>query len=250
MIEKIRKYKKVNYSIMLILNLFQLGTIIWFSYVLSFFSIYIHLTNWSFLLSSIYLFLAIICDTTKILFSSKKLEKLNYFIRQSFSKISYPYCFTITIGFWSIKLIGLIFDTVTFTKTGAKISSFRIISNLHLHLGITIIMLIELILNEREEIKLNVGTGIMNAGILLAYFTMVCIAKYRFNKNAYVFMENMSIWVMICIGLAIFGVLIGSFFIYKVISNIINRQYINNIKNRKVLSEEETIPVNEDDEEV
>ena len=249
MIEKIRKYKKVNYSIMLILDLFQLGTIIWFSCALSFFSIYIHLTNWSFLLSSIYLFLAIICDTTKIIFSSTKLEKLNYFIRQSFSKVSYPYCFTITIGFWGILLIGLIFDTETFTKSGAKISTFRIISNLHLHLGITIIMLIELFLNEREEIKLSLGTSIMNVGILLAYITMVCIAKYGFNKNAYVFMKNLSIWLMICIGFAICGLLIGNFFIYKVISNRINRQYINNLKNRKDLPEEDKFPVNEEDDE-
>ena len=74
---------KVNYSIMLILDLFQLGTIIWFSCVLSFFSIYIHLTNWSFLLSSIYLFLAIICDTTKIIFSSTASITFSFFTSQN-----------------------------------------------------------------------------------------------------------------------------------------------------------------------
>ena len=90
MIEKIRKNKKVNYFIMLVLTLLQLGMFIWFSCALSFIAIYIHLTCWSFLLSTIYLLLAIICDTSKIIFSSEKLEKLNHYIRNSFSTIAFP----------------------------------------------------------------------------------------------------------------------------------------------------------------
>lgn len=248
MIERIRKYKKVNYCIMLVLTLIQIGTFIWFSCVLSFLSIYIHITNWSFLLSTIYLILAIICDTSKIVFSSEKLEKLNYYTRNSFSKIAYPFNFMITMGFWGILLIGLIFSVETFTKEGAKISTFRIICNLHLHLGITIIMFAELFLVERIEMKLSLGTGITNLIIFLAYIIMVCIAKYIYNENAYVFMKNLNIWAMVGIGIAIFVVLVGSFFIYKVISNCINSQYIKNIKNRKELPEEEVIDDNDDND--
>ena len=192
MIEKIRKNKKVNYFIMLVLTLLQLGMFIWFSCALSFIAIYIHLTCWSFLLSTIYLLLAIICDTSKIIFSSEKLEKLNHYIRNSFSTIAFPYNFMITIGFWGISLIGIIFGAETFTKEGTTLPTFYIIFNLHLHLGITIIMFVELLLNEREDIKLSLLNIIINTVLFIAYVIMIYILKYSLNINAYVFMENMN----------------------------------------------------------
>ena len=233
MIEKIRNSKKLNYYVMTSLIIFQLGTIVWFCIELSFFSIYIHITNWSFCISSIYLFLTLICDTNSYFFSSNKLDNFSYFLRNSFSKIAYPYCFMITIGFWMILFIGLIFRTETFTKSGAKISTFRIICNFHLHFGITIIMFIELLLNKRGEMKLTLDSGIANTIIFICYTIMVCIAKYNFNKNAYFFMSKMSFLTIILVGSAIFCLLIGSIFIYNEVSNGINRKYINEIKSKQ-----------------
>ena len=241
--DKFRSSKKRNFYIITCLTLFQLATVIWFSCVLTFYSIYIHLTNWSFFMSTIYLLLLLISDTIYYIFSSKKLEPLNYFIRNSFSKVVYPYCFLITIGFWGILLVGLIFSAETFTKSGAKISAFRVICNLHLHCGITIIMLIELFLNKRKEMKLTLESGIANTLIFISYIIMVCVAKYRFNKNAYVFMGNLGIFPIFLVGITIFVLLIICIFIYNAVSNRINREYIKNGNgNDNNLINEEEIP--------
>ena len=243
-----RIIKRLNYYIMLSLSLIQLGTIIWFCCILTFFSIYIHITNWSFAISSIYLFLTLFCDTSLYFFNSKKFENLNYFLRNSFAKVAYPYCFLITIGFWSIILIGLILGENTFTKKGATITAFRIILNLHLHLGITIIMFIELFLNKREEMKLSLNSWIANIGIFIVYCIMVSIAKYAFERNAYAFMENMGVLAVIGLAIVIFALLVGCVFLFNFISNRINRKYFNNNNDDELKDEDEIINSDKDKE--
>ena len=238
MIEKIRKSEKLNYRIMSILIAFQICTAIWFSYILPFFSIYIHITNWSFIISTIYLILSFISDTNHYFFSVKKIEKLRYFVRNSFSKVAYPFCFMITIGFWGILLIGIIFDAETFTKNGAHISAFKIISNFHLHFGITIIMILDLIFNERREMKITFESLIINISIFAIYAAMVLIAKYIFNKNAYVFIGNIGFLPIIGVGVGIFGLLIGCILLFNTISNKLNKCE-KNIKYNDFIKEEE-----------
>lgn len=224
------KKMKTKYFIMLFLVLFQLGMFIWLAIEMSFYTQYIHITNWSHLISTIYLFLSILCDTSFICFQSKKFEKLQYFVHNSFSKVAFPYCFMISIGFWMIFLFGLIFGVATFAKKGIEISIFRIIINIHLHLGITIIMLIELFFYPREEMTITIQSGIVNIVIFIVYATTACIAKYVFDKNAYFFMGEINIFGLICVGVAIFVLLIGCVFLYNLISNKINRKYIDEKK--------------------
>ena len=226
--EKInRRIKKLNYYLILGFSIFQLLFIIFTSILFitnNHYQIFFHITNWSFLLSSIYILSISICDTSLYFFSSKKLEKYYYFIKNSFSDIAFPYCFMISIGFWGILLVGLIFQTETFSKNGQEIGVIRILLNLHLHLGITIMMIVELFLNERDEAKLNWCSGITNTLIFLAYSLLVCISKYGYNHNAYVFMESLSFGGMTLVGIIIFGLLVGCVFGYIALSNRINRK--------------------------
>ena len=213
--------------IMLFLDLVQLGTLIWHSIELSFYLFFIHVTNWSFCISSIYLFLSIICDMSNIFFPSPNLSKLGHFVRNSFSKVAFPYCFMITIGFWGIILIGLIMSVDTFLRPGSSITVFRIVINLHLHLGITIIMLVELFLFQREEMTITLQSGIANTVIFIAYATTALLSKYVFDEDPYYFMKNMNPFLLIIIGFVIFVLLIGCVFLYNLISNRINRTSIN-----------------------
>lgn len=226
--EKInRRIKKLNYYLILGFSIFQLVFIIITSILCiinNHYQIFFHLTNWSFLLSSIYIISISICDTSLYFFSSKKLEKYYYFIKNSFSNIAFPYCFMITIGFWGILLVGLILQTQTFLKSGQEIGVRRILMNLYLHLGITVMMVVELFLNERDEAKLNWCSGIANTLIFIAYSLLVCISKYGYDHNAYVFMEKLSLGGMILVGTIIFGLLVGCFFSYIALSNRINRK--------------------------
>ena len=88
-------------------------------------------------------------------------------------------------------------------------------------------MLVELFLNERKEIKLNWSIVISNTIFFLTYAIVTIIAKYAFNKNAYVFMEHLNAGGMTLIGIIIYGLLIGCIFIYITLSNKINKKSIN-----------------------
>jgi hypothetical protein len=134
----------------------------------------------------------------------------------------------ITLGFWIIVLVGIIFKVDTFLDSKIEISVMRYISSIYLHLGITIIMLVELFLNSRDEIKPTLETGIANTIIFAAYITTICIYKYVFKENAYHFMKKMDVWPLIAIGFGIYLLLIGSFFLFMIISNKINKKYIEN----------------------
>ena len=201
---------KKNYYLLLGISAFQFLFILSISIICiihKYSKIFIHVTNWSFIL-----------------------KKYNYFIRNNFSSIAFPFCFMISIGFWLILLIGLIIGSDTFKRSDTKITIPMALINIHLHLGITIIMIIELFLSEKEEAKLNIFSFISNTFIFIIYCVVVCVAKFNFNNNAYVFMENLKIGELIPIGIAIYGLLIGCYFLYNYITNKINNKYFKSIE--------------------
>jgi len=248
--EEEREIKSVKYYTLLIMNIIHIGFIIYISIQSSVFGFFGHVTNWSFLLSTIYLFASLFLDTSLYFFSSTKFEKLNYYLRNFFASIAYPYCFMISIGFWLIFFYGLAFASETFLKEGTEITVHMYILNGYAHLGITIIMVIELFLTRREKVKLNWKCCVVNTVIFILYLVMACIFKYGYDLNAYVFMEDLPIWGMILVGLAIYALLVASFFLYLVISNRINRNYINESgknEDEKLFKEDSRANTNDDD---
>ena len=221
-----RIIKKVNYYIIFSLILFQLIIFTLCAIFLEFEKIYLQISNWSLILSSIYLFLVLICDTVLYFFSSKILEKLNYFTRNFFSKIAFPYCFMITIVFWGIFLLQIVFNKKTFIESLKNMSIIEILKNIHLHFGITVIMLFELFLSDRDKLEFTIGSGISNIVIFIGYVITASIAKLKFEKKVYDFIENINTWEIIGLGAGALVLLIGCFFFYNFISNLINRNYI------------------------
>ena len=144
-------------------------------------------------------------------------------MRNSFSNVAFPYNFMITIGFWGILLFGIIFSSETFLKEGTEINFQMIFVNVHLHLGITIFMLIELFLYARDEVKLYWCSFISITVIYIIYGTFYCVLKYCFDIDPYLFTGKFKWWGILLIGISIYAVLIGCFFIYYAISNRINR---------------------------
>ena len=218
-----RKIKAFKYYLFLVINLFQIGFIIYSHIIYKLAQIYCFITNWSFALSSFYLFSVLICDTSLYFFSSKKLEKFHHFMRNTFSNVAFPYNFMITIGFWGILLFGLIFNSETFVKEGTKFTFHSIFVNVHLHLGITIFMLIELFLYERNEVKLNWCSCISNTAIYIIYCTFYCILKYCYDIDPYLFTGKFDWWEVLIFGIGLYAILVGCVFIYNAITNRINK---------------------------
>lgn len=223
---KNRPIKRLNFYIQLALFIIHLGLIIYLCITLHPSQFLPHLTNWSFVLSSFYLFSILLCDTLLYFFGLKNLETFNHFIRNTFSGIAFPYCFLISIGFWIILLIGFIFPVETFLEKGRAITVDMIIINTYLHLGITIIMIVDLFFNQREKIKFSWLSGIVNTIIFIIYIISVYIEKYIFDFYPYYFLRNLNIGWMILVMFVIYGLLIVSILIYSVLSNKINKKFM------------------------
>ena len=132
-----------------------------------------------------------------------------------------------------ILLIGFISPVETFLEKGQEITLEMIIINLYVHFVITIILLIELFMSEREIIKINRDTIIINSFIIT-----IIVEKYFFKFYPYLFLENINVLGMIITFFSIYGLLIGSIFIFKAVSNRINK---NNTKNKKNREDEQSI---------
>ena len=234
--DKKRNIKKKNYYLLLLFSLFQLSFLIYrLNDVISSksYKFYIRITNWSFFICIYYLISISICDTNLYFFSSLSLEKYNAYIRNSLAKIAFPYCFMITIGFWGIIIFGLIIHVDTFFKRKDTMPLDKILNNLNTHCLITIMMVIDLFLNEKEEIKSNYKIFTINTIIFLLYCIVVCIAKFKLDLNAYIFLENIDLKLMFFIGIIIYLILIGCIYLYIFVSNKINRKYFKLIEVKK-----------------
>ena len=207
----IKKYPFLFQSILIIFNTLMIMRVV---FTFTFHRIITHETIWSFILSSFYLIFIFISDANLFLFNSIKLEKFNYFIRNTDSIIAYSYCYSITIEFWLILFCGLTFGKNPFA--GKKVVTRTIfLEALYLHLGITIVMAIDLILNERkiEKNRNNKILLVINL-IYFCYSIVVLCANYVFFMPAYPFMENAGAGLMILIFVASFILINSCFYLH------------------------------------
>ena len=222
---------KSNYYLMLGLIFVQLLFFIYTFKKIPFSFIIHHLTNWSFIMSSIYLFLILIFDTNLYIFSSEKFESINFIIRNSYSKIAFPYCFMITITYWLFLIFGLFFNINMYSKTRPKRVLLRILFNTYLHLGVTLIMILDLFLTKREKVKFTFSSFIINTIIFIIFSILTYYRKFIKKINVYIFMERMDLLCSFFVAVIVYLCLIISFFIYMKISNKINYEYINEKEN-------------------
>ena len=221
-----RKVKKLNYFIILGFSISQsifMVIMIVICIINKHYPIFFFFIFWSYLLSVTYLFSISVCDTCLLWFSSKKLEKYYYFIKNNFSDIAFPYTFMVFFSSWGVYFIGLIFGVETFLRPGQKIELKHIIINANVHLAITVMLVVELFLNERKEVKLNWYSPIANISIYIAYVILVSISKFGFGYNPYPFMEELNAGGMVLVGFVILLLLVECFFGYLFLTNKIRK---------------------------
>ena len=180
-----------------------------------------HETLWSFILSSSYLISIFIIDTSLYVFNSTKIEKFNSYIRNTYSVIVYSFCYAITIEFWLILSCGLLFGKNPFSDT-KKISTGRLLESLYLHLGITIIMILDLFFSERKVDLNKKNLKIINF-IFMCYSVVVLITNYVLIAPAYPFMKDASATLIVAVFVLSFAILNGSYFIHIFLIRKINK---------------------------
>ena len=190
-----REVNPIYYSLLSILTLINtlmlLRVLIYFPYH----RLITHETLWSFYLSTIYLYSIFISDTNLFLFKSTSLEKFNSFIRNYFSVIVYPYCYTITIEFWAILFTGMTFGINPFLEE-KTVSKEVLYDALYLHLAICLIIVVDLFCTKRKLVENKILLFIINF-IFFCYCIVVLWTNYVLLRPAYPFMKDAGIIVML-----------------------------------------------------
>ena len=190
-----REVNPIYYSLLSILTLINtlmlLRVLIYFPYH----RLITHETLWSFYLSTIYLYSIFISDTNLFLFKSTSLEKFNSFIRNYFSVIAYPYCYTITIEFWAILFTGMTFGINPFLEE-KTVSKEVLYDALYLHLAICLIIAVDLFCTKRKLVENKILLFIINF-IFFCYCIVVLWTNYVLLRPAYPFMKDAGIIVML-----------------------------------------------------
>ena len=212
-------------SLLTIINtLMLLRVLIYFSYH----RLFTHETLWSFFLSSFYLISIFISDTNLYLFKSSSLEKYNSFIRNYFSVVAYSYCYTITIEFWLILFFGLTFGTNPFSEQ-KTISRVALYDTLYLHLGITLIMILDLICSKRKLVKNKTLIFIINF-IFFWYCVVVLCTNYVLFRPAYPFMKDAGVILMVVIFIISLTLVNLSYYLHLLLVKIMNIEHEETLK--------------------
>ena len=224
---KLRQIKKINFIIMSALIIIHIIFLFHSFILITPYGYYIHLTMWSFLLSSFYLIAILVTDSNLYFRNNSQLESFNKLIRNTFASIAYPFCYTITIGFWLISLLGLIFDFNAFYKDGSSNNiPGGVVITIYYHLFVAVIMTLDIFLNERSYANINFLHLIVNSIIALIYVVIICFDKYYFGNNAYVFMEVIGVGGFVGTVFGIYGLLVLSYFLYIFLVNRLNKNNI------------------------
>ena len=218
--KEIREISPIYFTFLSIFTLINtlmfLRAILTFSYH----RLFTHETLWSFLLSTIYVTSIFISDANIYIFKSDSLEKYNSFMRNYFSVIAYSYCYTITIEFWIILFIGLAFGKNPFSDKKNIPKSF-VFDSFYLHLGISIIMMYDLICIKRKYVKSNTLSLIINF-IFFWYCVVVLCTNYIYFMPAYPFMKNAGVILMVIVFVASLALVNLSYYLHLYLVKKIN----------------------------
>jgi hypothetical protein len=206
-----------------------------------------HITRWSYYLNSIFTTICLYCDIMEyftqenngnieslmqynLLIDDKnneqkiKIIELNDWNRNKFGVICNSLCYFVSIGFWSLFLLG---NNLMLISKSIK-SLFNCIYH---HCIIQIIVIIDIFAFKREIHKFNWNYFGIIYSIFISYSIIIYLEKYVFGRNAYFFMDGSSkLFLFLC--LIISSILL--FFSYLIHIHLIEFKY-------KVIKKEELL---------
>ena len=143
------------------------------------------LTTWTYWMNSIYLCVVLVCDVVYFFGWTQKLEKLQYFLRDSYCIVSMTFSYAVVILFWLLTFLGPDF-------MAAPNGTLETVLNFYLHGINTIFVIVDLFISEHKKIKFSVKYFIIISVIYWIYFGLGVYLKYELNFNPYTFMVNAS----------------------------------------------------------
>ena len=216
-----RKINPIYFSFLSIITIINTIMLIRFMLTIPFHRIICHLTIWSYILTTIYIYSIFISDANLFLFKSNSFEKFNTFIRNYFSVIVYSYNYTITLEFWLILFFGLMLGKNPFYEQ-EKIPFMILFESFYLHLAMCIILLIDLLCVKRKLEKNKTLSLIINF-IFFWYCVVVLCSNYVFFIPAYPFMKDAGVMTMVIIFIISLALINFSHYLHLFLVRKINR---------------------------
>ena len=225
-----RKINKSFLIYLIIVSTFNL-LLVFVTSILAKKHLFFFLTFWSFWMNTFYFIIVTITDIYQFFFQNFRYEKINYFFRNTYSRFSFPLSYSITIIYWILYFLGNNFLRV---RKGFLPYCFHI----YMHGIITILLLIDLIINYHEYKPYNYREVIIISFIYFLYVMNAAFAKYFFNSCPYAFMEKASLYQLIISSLIVYMIVLNCYQIHVLLLKIKNdkinkknREEINNIVN-------------------
>ena len=182
--------------------------------------LYYFLTMWSFWMHIIYLLFISFSDIYLYCFNSDKFEFINNFMRNKYCRISYPFTYMVSCLYWLLHLLGPQFLTV-------KGGLMPYLSHIYLHGFISLLLLLEFILNQHEYIKISKEFAIITV-IYLLYCLTVTIGKYKYYTEPYTFMEKANKKQLLVSGIIFYLILFNCYQFNVWLFKIKNRKKLKN----------------------
>ena len=182
-----------------------------------------HITRWSYYLNSIFTLICLYCDIFQYLSQKDDnniqsqmnydlmiddkskdnkniLQKINDWNRNKFGVICNSLCYFVSIGFWSLFILGNSFMQVS--------KSIKNLFNcIYHHCIIQIIVIVDIFAFERKIHTFSWFYFGIIYSIFIIYSIIIYIEKFYFYRNAYIFMKGSSLLFLL------FCLIIGSGFL-------------------------------------
>lgn len=148
---------------------------------------YYYLTLWAYYANSIYLIVVLICDISSFFFNSEKLDAVNSFMRDFYSKYSYSLSYTVTFLFWLLVILG-----EQFIKWDS--SPIKVFFQIYLHGVVSLILIFEIIQSDRsKKTEWSYKDILILSIIVIVYSITILLGKYYDHFIPYQFMKYASL---------------------------------------------------------
>ena len=165
--------------------------------------VHLFLTKWSLYLNSLYMIITMIADI-KLYCKDASLEGLNDIMRNSIGPSLNGISHVVMVAYWVLLPLGMI----EFSSSNLVL---EVIKNTYTHGFISLFLIADVFVMHRDNINIQMANVIGLTGFLAMYMIILIVECFlRGKPNPYVFMDSMSLELIMLVGAVIFvGMILG-----------------------------------------
>ena len=165
------------------------------------------LTVWTYFLNTVYLISIWITDINLFFFKSLALEKHSFFLREKIGPVLNGLSHMVVLSFWTLLAMGPEFMTM-------ENSISEILANLHLHGALSVIAIVDVMVNRHLKKHFDWKLLIFLLTIYVMYGTVIVVSLLTDGFIPYPFLKGIPVWMLIVYFVVLFGVLVVGYVLH------------------------------------